>query len=224
MFQHFLQKILIPLEACPGDARSLTAWAVQALLWLAPGFAEHQSRLGDQSNLVIYQSANCLWKASVSMHSFLLPTAESSTEVREARKLQEHQRQQYQDRSLYWGLRFSSTHDASVLTIIIDGMGKWGTAWPHLGHDRPSKDMDGVVRPQLVLTAALAHGWGTFLFGTSELENHGADAWLSWVELACLGQWWQCVTTVANSQFLFLGKLRISFAKSCPESWTLFGS
>ena len=113
------------------------------------------------------------------MHSFLLPTAESTTEVREARRLREHQRQQYQDRSLYWGLRFSSTHDASVLTIIIDVMGKWGTAWPHLGHDRPSKDMDGVVRPKLVLTAALAHGWGTFLFGTSELENHGADAWLS---------------------------------------------
>ena len=23
-------------------------------------------------------------------------------------------------------------------------LGKWGTAWPHLGHDRPSKNMDGV--------------------------------------------------------------------------------
>ena len=39
--------------------------------------------------------------------------------------------------------------------------------------------MDGVVRPKLVLTAALAHGWGTFLLGASELENHGANAWLS---------------------------------------------
>ena len=50
--------------------------------------------------LQIYQSTNCLWKASASMHSFLPPTAESTTEVREARKLREHQRQQYQDRSL----------------------------------------------------------------------------------------------------------------------------
>ena len=54
MFQHFLQKILILLEACPGDAESLTAWAVQVLLWLAPDFAEHQSPLGNQSNLVMY--------------------------------------------------------------------------------------------------------------------------------------------------------------------------
>jgi len=54
----------------------------------------------------------------------------------------------------------------------------WGSG-ALLGHDRPSKDMDSVVRPKLVLTAALAHGWGTFLFGTSELENHRADAWFS---------------------------------------------
>ena len=112
------------------------------------------------------------------MCSFLLPTAESTTEVREARKLREHQRQQYQDRSLYWGLRFSSTHDASVLTIIIDGMGKWGTSWPHLGHDRPSKEMDGVIRPKLVLTGAWRMVGALSCLGASELENHGADAWL----------------------------------------------
>jgi len=62
MFQHFLQKILIPLEAHPGDAESLTAWAVQALLGLAPGFAEHQSRLGNQSNLVIYSQQTAFGK------------------------------------------------------------------------------------------------------------------------------------------------------------------
>ena len=72
-------------------------------------------------------------------------------------------------------LRFSSVHDQEVLTIIIDGMGKWGTASPHLGQDKPSKDLDNIIRPKLVITAALCHGWGTFLFGTSELENHGAD-------------------------------------------------
>lgn len=95
--------------------------------------------------------------------------------IRAARSLREHQRHQYLDRTLYWGLRFSAVHDQEVLTVIIDGMGKWGTAWPHLGQDKPSKELDNIVRPKLVITAALCHGWGTFLFGTSELENHGAE-------------------------------------------------
>lgn len=96
--------------------------------------------------------------------------------IRAAKQLREHQRQQYQDRTLYWGLRFASVHDESVLTVIIDSMGKWGTAWPRFGHERPSKDMDNVHRPKLVLSAALAHGWATLLFATSEMENHGAEA------------------------------------------------
>ena len=65
----------------------------------------------------------------------------------------------------------------SLLTIIIAGMGKWGTAWPHLGHDRPSKDMDGV---QNWVDSSFGAWLGRFLvwhFG--EGENHGADAWLS---------------------------------------------
>ena len=62
--------------------------------------------------------------------------------------------------------------------VIIDSMGKWGTAWPHFGHDRTSKEMDTLVRPKMVLTGALAHGWGTFLFGAAEHENHGSAALL----------------------------------------------
>ena len=107
----------------------------------------------------------------------------TAAKIRAARQLREHQRQQYLDRTLYWGLRFSSIHDQEVLTIIIDGMGKWGTSWPHLGQDKPSKDLDNIIRPKLVITAALCHGWGTFLFGTSELENHGADPCLLKINL-----------------------------------------
>ena len=105
------------------------------------------------------------------------PKADWETKARAARNLREHQRQQYVDRTLYWSLRWSSTHNRSCLVIIIDGMGKFGTAWPHFGHDRASKEMDGIIRPKMVLTGALAHGWGTFLFGTSEQRNHGSEAW-----------------------------------------------
>ena len=99
------------------------------------------------------------------------PLEDWGVKIRAARDLREHLRQQYLDRSIYWSLRWSSCHDDSVLTIIIDSMGKFGTT------DRPSKETEHLVRPKLVLTAALAHGWGTFMFACSESEHHGAAPW-----------------------------------------------
>ena len=43
-------------------------------------------------------------------------------------------------------------------------MDKAKFAWPQYPWERVNKDMDSFHRPRLVLTAAIAHGFGTFIF------------------------------------------------------------
>ena len=47
--------------------------------------------------------------------------------------------------------------------------------WPF---GRIPKDMEKLIRPKLVLTAGIAHGWTTGLFLSQENVFHGADAFL----------------------------------------------
>jgi hypothetical protein len=95
--------------------------------------------------------------------------------VQSARALRQHYRDQYLDRCIYWNLRWMSCHQSSILVIIADSMDRAKFAWPRwVG--RLSKEMAPFVRPKLVLTAVIAHGWCTMLFLSSELENHGSDA------------------------------------------------
>lgn len=92
-----------------------------------------------------------------------------------ARDLRAHYRLQYQDRCIYWSMRFMSKAYKDVLTIIIDGMDKAKFAWPHWPFDRVSKGIEKIIRPKVVLTAAIAHGWCTCLFMTPEFVNHGSS-------------------------------------------------
>lgn len=95
-----------------------------------------------------------------------------------AAALRQHLRDQYLDRCIYWSLRWSSRRDTGVLTIIIDSMDKAKFAWPRWEYRRQPKELEHLVRPRMVLTAALAHGWTTGLFWSDESMPHGADAFL----------------------------------------------
>ena len=63
----------------------------------------------------------------------------------------------------------------SILTIIIDSMDKSKLVWPQYGFQQP-KCLDKLLRPRMVLTAAIAHGWTTEFFLTDdEVTSHGAS-------------------------------------------------
>jgi len=101
-----------------------------------------------------------------------------------ARNWRAHLREQYHDRLLYWQLRwFSRQHrrrspessGGSVLTIIIDSMDKSKLVWPQYAFQQP-KSLDNLIRPRMVLTAAIAHGWTVEFFLTDdEVTSHGAS-------------------------------------------------
>ena len=92
-----------------------------------------------------------------------------------ARDLRTHYRLQYLGRCIYWSLRLMSQTYKDVLTIIIDGMDKSKFAFPRWPFDRVPKDVEKLIRPKVILTAAIAHGWCTSLFMTSEVLDHGSS-------------------------------------------------
>ena len=93
-----------------------------------------------------------------------------------AREWRLHLRATYHDRMIYWWCRYASRHNLDVLTIIIDSMDKAKLAWPQWPWGSVDKTLDKMHRPRLVLTAALAHGYGTFLYVADEELSHGSDA------------------------------------------------
>ena len=93
-----------------------------------------------------------------------------------ARALREHLRSQYLDRCVYWSLRFASATYSLILCIIIDSMDKTKFAWPRYPFSRKSHELDSFVRPKMVLTAAIAHGWCANVLLAQDNLNHGADA------------------------------------------------
>ena len=95
-----------------------------------------------------------------------------------ASRLREHLRAQYHDRCMYWSLRWASRQRQQVLCIIIDSMDKTKFGVPRYPFSDKPKELDGFVRPKLVCTAALAHGWVTSVFLNDDVVNHGADAFV----------------------------------------------
>ena len=93
-----------------------------------------------------------------------------------AQRLRQHHRDQYTDRMLYWSMRWSSRQavQPEVVCIIIDSMGKWGSAWPKFHHDKIPHELEKISRPTMILTAALAHGWCTGLYCSLEPFGHGS--------------------------------------------------
>jgi hypothetical protein len=64
------------------------------------------------------------------------------------------------------------------LCIIIDSMDRTKLVWPRWPFARTPKQIEGLHRPRLVLTGAMAHGWCTNVFLAHENQSHGADAFL----------------------------------------------
>ena len=104
-------------------------------------------------------------------------TASWGAKLQAARDLRVHYSHQYLDRCIYWSMRLMSQTDKDVLVIIIDGMDKSKFAWPRWPFDRVPKSMEKLIRPKMVLTAAIAHGWCTSLFLGSDLLDHGSSLW-----------------------------------------------
>ena len=94
------------------------------------------------------------------------------------RDLGQHYADQYADRCLYWSLRHASRMRDNVLVIIIDSMDKAKFAWPRYPWARLPKNLEGLIRPRLSLTAAIAHGYVTNFWLASERVNHGPDCFL----------------------------------------------
>lgn len=125
--------------------------------------------------------------------------------MRAAAALKRHHQDQYLDRCIYWSLRFASRAmqdvpglghckawaaprharfstssvqcPAKVLVIILDSMDRTKFAWPRWS-GRVPKRLEGCIRPRLVLTAAIAHGYLTKIFLSNENVFHGAAAFL----------------------------------------------
>ena len=101
--------------------------------------------------------------------------------LKAVRALGQHYADQYADRCLYWALRHASRMRDNVIVIIIDSMDKAKFAWPRFPWARMPKGMDGISRPRLSLTAAIAHGYITNFFLSSERVNHGPDCFMEQV-------------------------------------------
>ena len=95
-----------------------------------------------------------------------------------ARHLREHIRVTYLDRQIYWNLRFASRGFCDVLVIIIDSMDKTKFAWPRFSFPRRPHDLGDLIRPRIVFTIAMAHGYCIDMYTAPEELNHGADAFL----------------------------------------------
>ena len=81
----------------------------------------------------------------------------------------------YQDRLIYYHLRWSSrVRGHLILVVIIDSMDKSKFAWPAYPFRTPHS-LDKFIRPKLVLTAAICHGFHCSLFvAHDETTPHGA--------------------------------------------------
>lgn len=98
-----------------------------------------------------------------------------AAKINHARLLRQHIRNQYQDRLINWGLRFASRQYQDVLTIIVDSMDKTKFAVPRYEFPEHPKELESLIRPKLVCTAAIAHGWCTYIGFTDEDMTHGGD-------------------------------------------------
>ena len=109
---------------------------------------------------------------------FLHASSGTSDEKRRAAtEWRDHLAGQYEDRLVYWHLRwFSRLRTKNVLVVIIDSMDKGKVSWPQYNHRAP-KSLDKFVRPRLVITCGIAHGFCVdFSIAHDETMSHGASA------------------------------------------------
>jgi hypothetical protein len=111
-------------------------------------------------------------------HSLFIHCSSASPQDKRCRAQawQQHLRDQYHDRLIYWHLRWWSTRPGSnILVIIIDGMDKSKGSWPQYNFRVP-KMLEKFHRPRLTIHLAMAHGY-CYDFYIADDENffHGAS-------------------------------------------------
>ena len=94
-----------------------------------------------------------------------------------ARRLREHLRDQYLDRTIYWNMRWLSRNRCSegVVTIIVDSMDKQTFAVPRYGFSKLPKYLEKFHRPRLTCCAAICHGWVTTVMLADENVQTGGN-------------------------------------------------
>ena len=123
----------------------------------------------------IAQHAQC--EICFNCSSFLHKSSASAEEKKAAAaEWREHLRGTYTDRLIYYHLRWSSrVREHLILVVIVDSMDKSKFVWPAYAF-RPPHNLDKLVRPKLVLTAAICHGFHCSLFVShDETTPHGAS-------------------------------------------------
>lgn len=149
--------------------------------WGTPSYSTFRRRYMEvwQRNLIIRkasQHAQCqtCWELQQKINK----RGSMKAKLEAVRDLGQHYANQYADRCLYWALRHASRMRDNILVIIIDAMDKAKFAWPRYPWARLPKSLEGLLRPRLSLTAAIAHGYVTNFFLASERVNHGPDCFL----------------------------------------------
>lgn len=120
-----------------------------------------------------HSQCNRCFELTRDMHDTSLTMVER---MHAAKALRQHYNDSYLDRCIYWALRYESRVQSDILCIIIDSMDRTKFAWPRWPFSKMPKYLEGVARPRLVLTAALAHGYCTSIFVAEEKVSHGGDA------------------------------------------------
>ena len=95
------------------------------------------------------QHAECdfCWKKRTQMATQKLSPAEK---IKIASEWRQHLVLQYEDRCIYWLLRFASRAKLNVLCIIADSMGKVRWAYPKYAYHRIPHELEGHIRPTMV--------------------------------------------------------------------------
>ena len=110
--------------------------------------------------------------------------ADAAEKQRAAQNWQEHLRDQYRDRLIYWHLRWYAkrcstampgTIPVRICVIIIDSMDKAKCAWPQYKF-RIGKSLEYLRRPRICIHLAIAHGYCCdFFLADDEEMFHGAS-------------------------------------------------
>ena len=173
--------------------RYLPNGTLTALYWLMA--AQHSSESGSEQDIPGWSTFHRVWatvwnrylkfrdkkqhadcKHCFKWRQLLAQRCGVQERVDLAREWRLHLRATYHDRMIYWWCRYASRNNLDVLTIIIDSMDKAKLAWPQWPWGVVDKVLEKFRRPRIVLTAALVHGYGTFLYVADEEISHGSDA------------------------------------------------
>jgi len=115
-----------------------------------------------------------------------------AAKIEVSKELRNHLKAQYQDRTVYWNLRWASRQHMDVLVVIIDSMDKTKFAMPRYQFGEKPKGLERLIRPRMTCTGVMAHGWFTGVYLSDESVNHGADYSMDLLVRAVSKVWRMC--------------------------------